>query len=338
MGIKVKPIIDRCLLFKFFIVLFFCRIIFFNIPCFSANINKDAVFISQSNTVITGRHISNPSGPCIIISENIKNVRIEKNNIGPCGKNVDGIGIDVRPGATNINIIDNIIHDVSSGIYVFGALHPIIIEKNTVYNIRGPMPRGQMVQFNHVEGKNGQSRIVRNISDKNMSTNKTSYEDHISMYMSSGTSNYPILISCNKIRGGDSETGSAIMVGDNGGEWFDIRDNIIVFSSNTGIGVSGAKNVTVQRNLIFNRGNDRQSKTSVAFSIFSFAGFKPSNVHISNNDGVANSWIGNGDGSIGEGIYDDHSGKNIIYKANDWTNVSLSEKIWDKEIQYCNYD
>jgi hypothetical protein len=301
----------------------------------SAQADITKTLIAKNGQVIKNLKISSVSGPCIIIPENAANIQINANKIGPCGNGVDDVGVRIEKGAHHISVSGNTIHDVSSGIYAAGAHHPIVIEKNIVYNVRGPMPRGQMVQFDGVSGGVGQSRIFGNISDKNLSTRPTAYEDHISMYMSYGTKEYPILIACNKIRGGDSATGSGIMIGDYGGDWFIVRHNIIVLTSNTGIGVAGAKYAAINNNLIWNRGHDRSSKTSEAISIFSYANHIPRNISIYQNDAVANSWIGEGDGSISEGLYDDKTGQNIVYRANHWQNENLQSSIWDRQIDGC---
>ena len=41
----------------------------------------------------------------------------------------------------------------------------MVFEKNYVYNIRGPFPRGQMIQTNGLKGGSGSSRITCNVSD-----------------------------------------------------------------------------------------------------------------------------------------------------------------------------
>jgi len=300
-------------------------------PVVAAKIDKmSGSLIVSSHETIEGRKIFNLKGPCIIIPINISDVVIKNNKIGPCGSTVDDVGIRIEDNAHHITVKGNVIHDVASGLYAVRSRNPIIFENNIVYDVRGPMPRGQMIQFDSVTGGNAQSRIIGNISDKQLSAHKTAYEDHINMYQSYGTKVFPILIACNKLRGGDSETGSGIMVGDNGGEWFDVKGNIIVLTTNTGIGVAGASHAIIENNLIWNKGQNRASKTSEAFALFEYAANKPKDIKVINNRGVANSWVGEGDGSLSEGIYDDQSGENILYQGNKWADAALSSAIWNK--------
>ena len=74
------------------------------------------------------------------------------------------------------------------------AKNPIVFEGNRVYDVLGPYPRGQAVQFDNGSGGDGQSRIEGNVSDWMERTGKTAYEDHINVYMSSGEAGKPILI------------------------------------------------------------------------------------------------------------------------------------------------
>ena len=284
---------------------------------------------AQSGQTISGLKISNPNGSCITVPDGVSGVTIEGNEIGPCGSGVEHLGVDIRPNASNITVRRNVIHDSASAVYANEAKHPIVVEKNLVYNVRGPMPRGQMVQFNAVTGGSGQSRVVGNVSDKNLATTTTRYEDHINMFRSSGTAGQPILIACNKLRGGDSASGSGIVVGDYGGQWFTIRDNILVLTANTGIGVAGAQNVSVSGNQIWNRGADATSKTSSVLSIMTYAGNVPANVSISGNRGISTSWLYGNNGVLHPGLYDDGKGSGISYSGNNWQDTSLSAAIWD---------
>ena len=196
--------------------------------------------------VIRGLRITGTSGIAINIGPNVHDVLIEDCEIGPMNLGgTAGNGIQIESGAYNITIWHCTIHGVFSGLYAVGAKHPIVFEANYVYDILSPMPHGQMAQFNNVNGGTGQSKIIRNISDANARTQTTHYEDHISMYESSGTAATPILIACNRIRGGDSQSGSGLMIGDWGtslasaGHYYDVRYNIVVDVPNTGIGVPG---------------------------------------------------------------------------------------------------
>lgn len=156
---------------------------------------------ATSGQTITGRRITSSSGPCVKVAPGAVNVRIVGNDIGPCGRGVDDVGVLVQARATQVTISKNSIHNVSSGALVADAYNPIVFSYNTVYDVRGPFPRGQMVQFAGVSGAGGQSKIIGNTSDKQRATIKTTYEDHINLYKTTGSASYPILVACNKIRG-----------------------------------------------------------------------------------------------------------------------------------------
>ena len=290
--------------------------------------------VARSGQVIRGMKISNPSGSCIHLPSGTVNVTIEGNEIGPCGPGVDHVGIDLQPGNANIVMRGNVIHDVATGVFALQSNHPIIFEGNTVYNVRGPMPRGQMIQFNGVRGGSGQSRIVGNLSDQLSASIQTRYEDHISMYDSYGSAGAPILIACNKIRGGNSETGSGIMVGDNGGAYFDVRNNVLMHPANVGLGIAGGQNVTMSNNIIYSRGGPEYLAASV-MAIFSYAGFTPGNITLSNNRGVVQMWRHGQGGNIVDGWFHDGSAFNLSQSGNNWIDTSLTEDVWNQTPSGC---
>ncbi|GEM_PF-6062917 len=87
--------------------------------------------ITKSNTVVSNVKITNPSGPCIIISSasgNVSNVTIKNSEIGPCGYGPSlGNGISIQsplPGG-NVNnlVVDNVnFHDLQgSGISLISS-------------------------------------------------------------------------------------------------------------------------------------------------------------------------------------------------------------------------
>lgn len=288
-----------------------------------------------SGAVISGMRISNPNGPCVRIPEGVTNVRIEDNEIGPCGWGHDDVGVLISPNANDVTVRHNVIRDAPSAVYARSARHPIVVEGNLVYNIRGPLPRGQMVQFNGVNGGWGQSRIVGNVSDKRLATIATRYEDHISMFQSSGTSSAPILIACNRLRGGDSNNGSGIIIGDYGGEWYTVRDNVIVLVANVGIGVAGARNATISGNWIYQKGSSPDTKTNLASYSMTYAGVTPGNVTFSNNRGIAVGWLNGLWNTPQNAHWDDGTGWNIRYSGNNWNDTSLSEAIWTQTPPGC---
>lgn len=290
--------------------------------------------VAQSGQTIRGMKITNPSGPCIHLPSGTVNVTIEGNEIGPCGPSVDHVGIEIQPNSSNIVMRGNVIHDVPTGVFALTARHPIIFEGNTVYNVRGPMPRGQMIQFNGVRGGSGQSRIVGNLSDQLTATIQTQYEDHISMFDSYGSAGSPILIACNKIRGGNSLTGSGIMVGDSGGAYFEVRDNILVHPANVGLGIAGGQNVTMSNNIIYSRGGAQYLAASV-MAVFSYSGFTPGNIVLSNNRGAVDMWRHDQGGNFVDGFFSDGTAFNFTQTGNNWMDASLTEDVWNQTPAGC---
>lgn len=213
---------------------------------------------ATTGQIIENVHVSSSNSSCITIPNGVTNVVIRNSEIGPCGNSVDHVGVLIQPGASNVTVQRNVIHDVASGVYAYQANHPIVIDRNYVYNIRGPFGRGQMAQFNNVTGS-AQSKITCNVSDGLPGTRNGAVhtlhniEDHINMYSSFGTSSNRIEIAYNRLRGGSptSTTGSGIMTGDSGGAWQWVHDNVIVNVANVGIGIAGGTNITAERNRVY---------------------------------------------------------------------------------------
>ena len=211
--------------------------------------------VAISGQVIEGVHVTTTTGPCIEIN-GASHVTVRNSEIGPCGQPGEdpAKGVNIHNGASNITISRNWIHDVSTGVYAEGARHPIVMDRNLVTNVRGPMPRGQMIQLNNVTGGSGATKITCNVSDQRGLDLPAGWavEDHINLYRSSGVSTTePIEVAYNRLRGGRSNTGSAIMTGDGGGGNVWAHDNVAVNVSGAGIGVASGTNVKVENNRIY---------------------------------------------------------------------------------------
>lgn len=77
-------------------------------------------------------------------------------------------------------------------------------------------------------------------------------EDQINFYKYNGIKEMPLIIEGNWARGGgDSPTGTFILVGDFGSSWIVVRDNKGVNTGQVGIGVAGGNNITVEGNEIW---------------------------------------------------------------------------------------
>ena len=217
--------------------------------------------VAKSGQVIENVHITTSSGPCVVLT-NVSNVTIRNSEIGPCGSpgNENSHGI-VTIGASNVTIRSNVIHDVSTGAYITDSSHPLVFEKNYVYNIRGPFPRGQMIQTNGLKGGSGSSRITCNVSDAlpgqryGVSHDQHNVEDHVNLYETLGSSSARVEIAYNRIRGGHptSNSGSGIMAGDGqvGSGWIWAHNNVITNVRNVGMAIAGGSNITVENNRIY---------------------------------------------------------------------------------------
>jgi hypothetical protein len=142
---------------------------------------------------------------------------------------------------------------VSTGVYALESTRVQVVG-NYVEDVQGPMPRGQLVQFNKVKGEG-------NAVSQNYGVNyadRSRPEDMINMFQSEGTEKSPILIEKNYLVGdpekgseNKSKAGSGIMLGDGGGRHQLCRNNVLVGSGQVGIGVCGGSSITVEKNILY---------------------------------------------------------------------------------------
>lgn len=130
---------------------------------------------------------------------------------------------------------------------------------NFCKDVLGPIPGGQLVQFDKVTGEG--NRIANNYTINAFDTSQP--EDVISLYQSHGTPESPILIENNYLTGdptrgsaGKSDSGSGIMLGDNGGSWQLCRNNTLLSPGQVGIGVACGEDIVVENNLILGQQSD----------------------------------------------------------------------------------
>jgi Right handed beta helix region len=255
-----------------------------------------------SSSVLRNFSITSLKGPCIVVAKNAFNVLVESGNIGPCGTDQrEDYGVYVSPGARGVVIRNNKVHSVSTGVRATSAVNPIDVIGNVFFNIRGPLWSGQAIQFNDVKGGVRGSQISCNISDALDGIGRKSYEDHISMYKTYGLPGSPIVISKNKIRGGTSVSGGGITVGDKGGGWIVVSENIVSRVANSGIGVAGGEHIYVMDNTIDNRGEAPSSLTHMALYVRAFSQCR--DIQIKRNRTIARLWIwGERDGRLDKGF------------------------------------
>ena len=237
--------------------------------------------------------MTNSTGPCLVVDHK-EDVVIEIRSFGPCSgdgvlitnskdvilrnltiSNTSGNGIEVQ-SSTGVHIVGNKITHTSSSVYVLGS-SSVEVLRNQFFDVQGPMPRGQFVQFNNVSGEG--NRIISNYGKNTPGASRP--EDAISMFKSSGRPGSPIVIENNVIEGGGpSASGGGIMAGDFGGHDIEIRRNRLIDPGQYGIGVSGGNNITVEDNQVLGR---EQSFTNVGIYVWAQSGQACSNITVRNN-------------------------------------------------------
>ena len=201
--------------------------------------------------VLNGIHDTLVIGLCInnSLTNSIKLVNCYNVTIKNCRlTTAKGNGIDLYK-CKNITIRNCYMEDIATGVYAVESKE-INVSNNEIKNVKGPFPRGQMVQFNKVSGINN---VVSHNKFENI-LNASNPEDIINMYKTNGTKDSPVQITGNWIRGGGcSLTGGGIMLGDNGGSYLIAKDNVLVNPGQYGIAISGGENITVINNKIFSK-------------------------------------------------------------------------------------
>jgi hypothetical protein len=134
-------------------------------------------------------------------------------------------------------------------VYAFNS-QGVLVEKNSVLNVQGPRPRGNMAQFNAVSGAGNAIRC--NVNENRAGESYT--EDIVNLWQTHGTEAAPILVVGNRIRGGGPSTsGGGILLGDGGGSWQLSSDNILVDPGQYGNSIAGGDHMTIRNNTIFAR-------------------------------------------------------------------------------------
>lgn len=179
-------------------------------------------------------------------------------------------------------IQNNRIERVSTGVYAHRSRR-IRVRGNLCLDVQGPMPRGQMVQFDKVTGPGNEVAYNRAVNRRGHSHP----EDVISVYQSQGTADSPIDIHHNVLLGdpdhgsdGKSDSGSGIMLGDSGGRFQRARSNVLLSPGQVGIGVAGGADITVEGNLV--RG-DRSDVSNVGIYAWNQSGAPGGGVTIARN-------------------------------------------------------
>lgn len=192
---------------------------------------------------------------------------------------------------------------------------------NQCLNVQGPFPRGQLAQFDKCYGSN-------NCINFNLGQNvlgQSNPEDEISIFQSNGTSNSPIQIIGNEIRGGGpSGSGGGIMTGDGGGSYILVTNNILVDPGQYGIAIAGGDHIQVLSNKIYGK---QQPFTNVGLYVWNQTALPCGNhvmtgnqVRWYNSSGVENPGWNNGNCGTVDGL-----------DANDW-HANLDESLLPQQL------
>jgi len=184
-------------------------------------------------------------------------------------------------GSKNIRIVNCYLHDSEDEAIYLDDCAGVLVQGNRLERIKtgvlahrasgvrvvgnycrdvlGPLPGGQLVQFDKVTGAG--NAITDNYAINTF--DKSNPEDVISLYQSHGTAESPILIQNNYLVGdpaqgsaGKSVSGSGIMLGDAGGSWQLCRNNTLISAGQVGIGVACGEHIVVEQNLILGKQSD----------------------------------------------------------------------------------
>lgn len=199
------------------------------------------VWVGISNKTISGLEIKNTNGHSIELI-NCTNIKIENCKLGPS----KGEGLHIW-NCKNITVTNCFLDSVASGVYA-GSSQGIKFEYNDAKNMKGPFPRGQMVQFDEVTGAG--NSISYNAGENILGQSYP--EDQISLYKCHGLATDRIKVVGNWIRGGGpSNSGGGIMTGDAGGSYILVKDNILVNPGQYGIALASGNNITIRDNIVF---------------------------------------------------------------------------------------
>lgn len=210
----------------------------------------------QSNQVIENVVITNFNTPAIKLT-NCSNITIRRSSF----RNGTKLGVDLY-NCSNITIQDCYFENMIGGIYSQNGSGGLVISHNNFKNMSMADARGQFIQFNNCTG-------AGNLIEYNHGINvagQSNPEDAINMFMSSGTPGSPLIIRSNYINGGGpSASGGGILVGDTGGSYCTIENNVVINPGQYGIANTGGTNNKILNNVVFGR---QQSFTNVGIYLW----------------------------------------------------------------------
>lgn len=179
---------------------------------------------------------------------NVKRLRIYNSFIHDSENNA--VNLD---GCDDVVVQGNRMERIATGVYAHKST-AVQVVGNLCIDVQGPMPRGQLAQFDKVTGPN--NLILGNIAVNHHG--RSNPEDTINLYQSVGTADSPIRVENNILLGdpergshGFSDSGSGIMLGDGGGQHQLCTGNTLHSPGQVGIGVAGGGDITVASNLVY---------------------------------------------------------------------------------------
>lgn len=232
-------------------------------------------------------------------------------------------------------------------IYIYGCKN-VIVEDCTFENVNFALKAStsQGVRFEHNDVLNITGYMYTNNSDLfggvvqtinvTGSGNSISYnaienipgqcdlEDVFNTFgNSSGTANSPFMIKGNWIRGGGTtNSGTGIVIGDYGGSYTTVEDNILVNSCQVALGVAGGQNMTLRNNLVYHKQLPNSNVGLVAYNWTPAQNGKFQNVVVQNNrlnftsknGQIGTYWIPTSEGIIGveTNVYDKNITASIL--------------------------
>jgi hypothetical protein len=217
-----------------------------------------------------------------------------------------GNGVQIL-NSKNVTVINCFFENTSAGVYAYQS-SGVNVSGNRFRNMQGPFPKGQMVQFNEVTGAGNKINYnkCQNVMDKSYP------EDAINLYKTYGTAASPVEVTGNRILGGGpSKSGGGIMVGDNGGAYVIVKNNILVNPGQYGIGIAGGTNISVTQNIVFGK---KQPFTNVGIYIWNQHSSGCSLNTVSNNKV---NWT-KADGEISGGWNQGNCGPVAGWETNNW--------------------
>ncbi|MEM9418861.1 MAG: right-handed parallel beta-helix repeat-containing protein [Planctomycetota bacterium] len=182
-----------------------------------------------------------------IRASGVDNLRIYNSHLHDSENNA--VSLD---GCHDVVIQGNLIENVATGVYAHQST-AVQVVGNLCFDVQGPFPRGQLVQFDKVTG-------LDNLIMGNIAANRhgqSNPEDMVNLYQSVGTAESPIRVELNYLAGDPdvgsedkSESGSGIMLGDGGGQHQVCFNNTLINPGQVGIGVAGGGDIQVLNNTI----------------------------------------------------------------------------------------